>query len=280
MSAGTGTGVALGLGSAVSFGAGDFAGGIATRRASGIAVAAASQAVGWVLLLGVLAATRPPLPDGGSLLAGLAAGVAGATGVAALYRGLSIGAMGIVAALSGAGAITVPLLVSLASGAGIGGLQVAGVACIAGAAAAGSGATAQGVSRRALVFAGLAAVGFGLWYVLLDRAASGDAIWALVASRASGTLFMGTLAVVRGSLGGLRRAWPLVMFSGVCDVGGNALFVAARALVPVGLAAALSGVYPLFTMLAARVIVRERLPRLGLLGVALAIAGIVLISIG
>jgi len=48
----------------------------------------------------------------------------------------------------------------------------------------------------------------------------------------------------------------------------------------VGLAAALSGIYPLVTMLLARIVLRERLPRLGLLGVGLALASIILISLG
>jgi drug/metabolite transporter (DMT)-like permease len=88
------------------------------------------------------------------------------------------------------------------------------------------------------------------------------------------------LAVSRGSLRSVRRAWPLVAASGVLDVSGNALFVIARGGLTVGLAAALSGIYPLVTMLLARGFLHERLPRLGLVGVALAVAGIVLISIG
>jgi drug/metabolite transporter (DMT)-like permease len=280
MAGGAAPGIAFGLGSAASFGVGDFAGGLAARRASGLAVAAAAQAVGWALLLVVLAIARPALPDAGSLLAGLAAGIAGAVGVAALYRGLSMGSMGIVAALSGAGAIVVPLIASLLGGAAISVPQVAGVACIGAAAAAGSGATMEGVSSRALVLAGVAALGFGLWYVLLARAATGDALWALVASRASGALFIGAVATLRGALRGLGSVRPLILVSGVCDVGGNALYVAAGTLLPVGLAAALSGIYPLVTMGAARLILRERLPPLGLIGVAFAVAGILLISLG
>lgn len=280
MPGGSGAGIAFGLASAVSFGAGDFAGGAAARRASGLAVAAAAQAVGWALLLVVLAVVRPALPNAGSLLAGIAAGIAGAIGVAALYRGLSMGSMGIVAALSGAGAISIPLIASLLSGAAISAPEIVGVACIGAAAAAGSGATTEGVSWRALGFAGVAAIGFGLWYVLLAQAATGDALWALVASRASGALFIGTVAISRRALGGVRRVRRLVLISGVCDVGGNALYVAAGALLPVGLAAALSGIYPLVTMGAARLILRERLPPLGMLGVAFALAGIILISLG
>ena len=70
------------------------------------------------------------------------------------------------------------------------------------------------------------------------------------------------------------------MLSGLADVGGNILYVQARALLALGLAAALSGIYPLFTMILARFILRERLPRLGLAGVGLALVAIILISAG
>src|SRR5512135_2656655 len=99
MPTGTAPYVVSGLASAVSFGAGDFAGGFAARRSSVFAVAAIAQLVGSVLLLIGLAVVRPAMPDAGGLWLGLAAGVAGAIGIAALYRALGTGAMGLVAAI-------------------------------------------------------------------------------------------------------------------------------------------------------------------------------------
>ncbi len=277
----TGPFVLAGLASAASFGAGDFAGGLATRRASGLAVAAGAQLVGCVLLVGLLAVVRPPAPGPSSLALGLAAGVVGAIGVASLYRALAIGAMGLVAAVSGAGTVAVPLLASLfLLGGGIRPLQLGGVACVVAAVLAASGAARSRASRRAIGLALLAALAFGFWYVLLDRAAAAEGLWALTSSRVSGTAFMLVLAGLRGSLSSIRRTRLLVTTSGAFDVTGNALFVLARGGLPVGLAAALSGIYPLVTMLLARTVLGERLPRLGLAGVALALAGIVLISIG
>jgi len=273
--------VLAGLASAVAFGGGDFSGGMAARRASGIAVAAVAQLVGCVLLLSLLAAVRPPVPTASSLGIGLAAGIAGAIGMASLYRALATGAMGLVAAVSGAGTVVVPLLASLfVLGGEIHRLQLVGVACVIGAVLAASGAATSHASRTALGLALVAALAFGTWYVLLDRAASTDGLWALTTSRLSGTFVTVLLAVSRGSLRSVRGAGPLVAASGVLDVTGNALFVIARSGLTVGLAAALSGIYPLVTMVLARGFLRERLPRLGLVGVTLAVAGIVLISIG
>ncbi len=72
----------------------------------------------------------------------------------------------------------------------------------------------------------------------------------------------------------------MVIAAGLFDVGGNALYVVARDVIPIGLAAALTGLYPIVTMILARVVLGERLPRLGQLGVAFALLGIVLISAG
>ena len=77
-----------------------------------------------------------------------------------------------------------------------------------------------------------------------------------------------------------RFPFRIVVAAGLFDVGGNALYVVARDTIPIGLAAALTGLYPIVTMILARFVLGERLPRLGQVGVALALLGIVLISAG
>jgi drug/metabolite transporter (DMT)-like permease len=131
------------------------------------------------------------------------------------------------------------------------------------------------------VLAGAAALGFGAWYVLLDLAAQHGELWALVTSRAAASLASVAVLVIRGvpPLPG-RRVVAIVLLAGILDVAGNAFYVLASGDIPVGLAAALTGLYPVVTMLLARVLVHERLPRTGYLGVALALAAIVLISVG
>ena len=281
MTIGAPGGVLSGLASALSFGIGDFAGGLASRRSSGLAVAAVGQLVGTLLLAGLIGILRPGLPDAGSLAIGAAAGLSGAVGVAALYAAMASGAMGLVASVSGAGAVTVPLLVGVfLLNQSVHLLQAIGVACAAAAILAAGGASRGSASRRALWLALLAALGFGFWYALLDRAAAGSGPWALFTSRLAGSSSLLALAAVRGGLATLRSSWRLALLSGLADMGGNILYVQARALLALGLAAALSGIYPLFTMILARFILRERLPRLGLAGVGLALVAIILISAG
>jgi drug/metabolite transporter (DMT)-like permease len=273
------TGIAAGVLSALSFGAGDFAGAVAARRAGALVVVAGAHAVGLVALLVGALIVRPPLPGPAAMLVGASAGVAGVVGLAALYRGMSLGSMGIVTSLSGAGSLAIPLVAGALLGAHVTPVGLLGVAAAAGAAAAAGGASRDDVGRRALGLAALAALGFGAWYVLVDVAArQGDPLWALIFSRASSAALATAAAV--GRLERARFPIRIVIAAGLFDVGGNALYVVARDLIPIGLAAALTGLYPIVTMLLARVVLGERLSRLGQVGVGLALLGIVLISAG
>ena len=274
-------GVLLGVGSAAAWGTGDFAGGIAARRAGGLLVTGTAQAVGLAFLLVAVAFLRPAAPATSTIILGALGGIAGGLGLAALYRGLGMGAMGLVSAVSGVGGVLIPLAVgSLAWGVVIEPLQLVGVGCALVAVAAASGATTRGVSREALMLALIAAVGFGLWFVFLDRAAEHDQLWALVASRGSASLIVGGSALLRADRARLGAVVPLVAVAGLLDVAANGMVVLAFATIPLGIAAALSGTYPLATMILARTLLGEALPRLGLLAVALAVIGIVLISLG
>ena len=185
-------------------------------------------------------------------------------GLAALYRGMSLGSMGIVTALSGAGSLVLPLAVGALRGEPVAAAPARRRRCAAAAAAAAGGASRDELGRRALALAGLAAVGFGAWYVLIDLAATaGDPLWALVFSRAASAGDRGRRRRRPRRLDRAAIPWALLVAAGLFDVGGNVLFVVARDAIPIGLAAALVGLYPVVTMLLARFVIGERLPALG-----------------
>jgi len=272
-------GIAYGLLSALPFGSGDFVGASAARRAGVLVVVAGAQVAGLAALLVGLAVMRPEPPGMDGIALGLIAGIAGAVGLAALFGGMALGSMGLVAALSGAGSLVIPLVVGALTGASVAPLQLVGIVAAAAAAAAASGASRGDVGRRALALSGLAAVAFGSWYVLLDLGAQvADPLWTLVLSRTAAAIVTGVVAARRFDHG--RYPYRIVAVAGLLDVAGSAFYVAARGEMAVGLAAALTGLYPIVTMLLARFIVRERLAPLGLVGVALAVAAVVLISVG
>jgi len=269
---------------AISFGGGDFSGGFASRRLNVLLVVAGAQLTGLVALVIALAVIGSEAPAAAGLLLGVAAGLAGAVGLASLYRGMAVGRMGLVTALAGAGALIIPLLFgALVQGAEIAPLQLAGVASAAAAGAAASSASRGRLQATALVLAGTAALGFGAWYVLLDLAAEHGELWALVTSRAAASLACVAVLLVRARREIAiphRRLAAVVALAGVLDVTGNALYVLAAGAIAVGLAAALTGLYPVVTMLLARILLGEGLPPAGYLGVALALLAIVFISLG
>ena len=184
---------------ALSFGAGDFLGALAARRAGALVVVAGAHGIGLLALLVGAAIVRPPLPGPDAIAIGLAAGVAGVAGLGALYRGMSLGSMGLVTSLAGAGSLALPLIAGALLGATITPIQLLGVAAAAGAAAAASGASTDEFGRRSLLLAAVAAVSFGAWYVLIDLAArAGDPLWALVFSRFGSALIAAVVVMVRG----------------------------------------------------------------------------------
>jgi drug/metabolite transporter (DMT)-like permease len=273
-------GILAGVLGAFSFGLGDFGGAFAARRAGALVVVAGAHLTGLLALLIGLVILRPPLPGPSGAAIGLVAGVAGVAGLAALYRAMSIGSMGLITSLAGSGSLALPLVAGALLGAPITPIQLIGVGCAAAAAIAASGMSRSELGRQSLLLAGAAAISFGAWYVLLDLAArAGDPVWGLVFSRAGSSAIAMAVVAVRGFD---RATLPvaIVVGAGLFDVGGNVFYVVAREHMHLGLAAALVGLYPIVTMLLARFVVGERLPAAGQLGVGLALAGIVLISLG
>lgn len=277
------SGVLWGVLTAGAWGVADFAGGLASRRAAPMAVTAGSQLVGLIGLLAAVVLTRPAAPPEETLALGAVAGIAGGLGLGLLYQALAVGSMGLVSALSGAGAALVPLVVTVLLGGSLPGPALLGVACVVAAGLAATDISRDAASRTALLLSLGAAAGFGSWYLIIDRAVEQDALWALVASRAAAVTVISVVVALtsaRHHLAAVRPLWPLILAAGLLDVAANIGFVLARDVISVAIAAPLSGLYPIATMLMARTVLGERLPRLGLVSVALAVSGIVLISVG
>jgi len=124
------SGILFGLGAAVTWGLGDFFGGIGSRRIAPFVMTFAADVVGLILLLVVALALRPPAPELETIGLAVVAGLAGGLGLAFLYQAFSLGSMGLVSALAGGGAALIPLVVAFVVGVGLQPLQVAGVLCV------------------------------------------------------------------------------------------------------------------------------------------------------
>jgi drug/metabolite transporter (DMT)-like permease len=276
--------VALGLAASVSWGIADFLGGLKSRTLELLTVLLFSQGVGFALILTVVAARGQAAPDGTHVLYACLSGVSGIVGLAAFYRGLAVGAMTVVAPISGTAAV-LPVAVGLISGERPAAFQAAGIAlALAGVVFASREAPAEGGSRRMAAGAGLAllsSLGFGGFFVAMDAASEPDLLWASFFNRATslGILLAAALALRPRVAVGVVDARALVAI-GAMDISANALFGAASTEGLVSLVAVLASLYPVVTILLARVVLRERVRPVQRAGVAAVLVGVALISAG
>jgi drug/metabolite transporter (DMT)-like permease len=275
--------VVLGLGAALAWGAADFGGGLASRRAPLFGVVLAAPAVGLVVAFLIALARGEAMPGTADVVWSILAGVVGTVAILALYGGLAVGRMGVVAPVTGTLAAAVPVVVGIALEGLPGYLQAVGIALAIVAVVLVSRVpdeTSEGRPSGAW-YGVVAGVGLGLLAVFLSRVSEG--------------LVFGPLAILRCVQLGLvglaivlfRRAWrmerrilPAVAGIGILDMAGNGLFLAAAQLGPLAIAAVLSSMYPVTTVLLAAIVLKERLGRMHAVGVLVALVAIVLIAAG
>jgi len=277
--------VVLGLASAVVWGAGDFCGGLVTKRANVYGVVIVGYAIGGLLFVGLALAfgeTLPPLAD---LIWAGAAGVCGAAGLLALYRALASGRMSMASPAAAVLSAALPAVFGTFVDGLPGGWQVGGF----GLALLGVWLVSQdlsglrdltGLKWKELGLPAIAGLGFGLFFILMDRVSAAAVFWPLASARTVAVVVLAAFALGTRQLGWpAREHWPLTAMVGVFDAGGNAFFLLAAQAGRLDVAAVLSSLYPASTVWLAWLILKERMTRWQLVGVAAALAAIVLITV-
>lgn len=279
MTSGTFTTAGLSLGAAAIWGGGDFSGGIATKRAAVFRVVAGAHACGLVLMLALAWISREPLPPRASLIWGVMAGITGAFGIAALYQGLAIGRMGVVAPVASVITAVLPVLFGFRTEGMPDRFQLLGFGLALVSIWLIARPDGEIDSHRGLGLAILAGVMFGLFLVSGKQAGHNGIFWPLVAARAASTLLM--LIIVAFSPRDsrpLRPAFVPILLSGLFDSGANAMFIAATRHGRLDVAAVLSSLYPASTVILARILLKERISWMQTVGIAGALVAVALIS--
>jgi drug/metabolite transporter (DMT)-like permease len=274
--------IALALAASASWGLGDFFGGLTSRRLHVLTVLVVQQLFGLAAALTWVLASGDGFPGWEALAWAAAAGTSGCLGIGALYRGMAIGAMGIVAPVSAVSAV-IPFAVGIGSGERPGALQVLGIVlALVGVAVASREPAAQGGGRAAGIgLALLAALGFGLYFVFADRAADASVPIAVATARGVSLAVAFTAALAVGvSLRSPRRLLPTLALVGFCDVGANMLFALATTHGYLSIVSVLSALYPVVTVALAAIVLRERVAPTQRLGVVGALTGAALIAAG
>jgi drug/metabolite transporter (DMT)-like permease len=278
----------LALGSALLYGAGDFTGGLASRRAGTIPVVFLSQLSGLLMLALLLPLLPHASPSRADLLWGASAGLTGGIGVALLYRALAIGTMAVVAPTTAVCAVAIPVVVSVFLGERPVPIAVAGIALgiasIVLVSRQQPAALAEPASRGRSSGIGTAlasGVAIGFFFLSLAQTRSDAGMWPLLVARSVSVTLFGAAAIAGGrSLRIPAGVFALAAVCGVIDMLANALYLLAAQQGPLSLVVTLSSLYPASTVLLARIVLKERLNPWQLTGVGCALAAVVLIVTG
>jgi drug/metabolite transporter (DMT)-like permease len=269
----------LALASSLMWGLADFLGGKTSRRLPALAVYGLSQAVGFVLLIGIATATGSWDADPAFWPWAIASSLLGMVGMLAFYSALAIGPMGIVSPLVSL-SVLVPIAVGLIQGETPGSIQILGIlAAVVGILLASGPELSGAETARPLILASVAALGFGGMFVTMARGSEYSPLMTMTGMRITTVVLFAVILLRVRSLGGAtaRDALPLAVV-GVFDAGANVTYGIATTMGLLATTAVLGSLYPVVTAVLAAIFLHERLRWVQYVGVAVAISGVMMIS--
>ena len=278
-------GIALALAASLSWGVSDFLGGLKSRTMSVLVVIGCSQIVGLASIALVALIVGKPAPSLHYVVLAMLSALCGTLGLVAFFRAMVVGKISVVVPIA-AMAAAIPVVVGIARGDRPTALQALGmlvalVGAVLAAREPGSEGEESGRMAAGVALAVVSAVAIGGFLVAIDAASEGGAVWASLVNRAtSATMMVTALLVVRPSLAGVRPNAGVLALIGILDVQANLLFALATTEGLLSLVAVAGSLYPVVTVLLARIVLRERVHRVQEIGVAAALGGVVLIAAG
>ena len=275
----------LALFSSLLWGTADFFGGKLTKKYKSLAVTGVSQSFGLFFGLVIMLITSswfaPTLSWSNYFLPGVFAGTLGFIGLVAFYAGLATGRMGVVSPISSLSAL-IPLTVAFINGEKPSVVQLTGMAvALIGAFCASGPEIKDGISIRPLVYAVIAAFGFGGAITFIAQGSKSSAIMTMTTMRFTTFIIALALFAKCKTAGGFsKKDIPILIGIGGADYFGNLLLGVATTKGLVSLAVVLGSLFPIVTALLAYKLLHERLHKLQYLGIGFAILGVVIISLG
>lgn len=272
--------ILFGLLSALTWGAGDFNGGLAVKRSNPYGVVAVAHTISLGLLLLLIAIIREPIPPLRDWLWGGAAGLTGGIGLLLLYRSLAEGRMSVAAPVSALLAAAIPVVVGILQDGNPGALVLLGFLLALAAVWLVSGGEGLRVRFEDLRQPLVAGIAFGAFFIFLERASQNSLWWSLVAIRIVSVSSLLSYAILtRQPWLPKRESLVPILLSSVLDTFGNASYAMAARLGRLDVAAVLGSLYPGATVLLAWVFLKERITRVQAIGILLALGAIVLLTL-
>ena len=277
----SGAAAGLGLISAATWGGSDFVGGVGARRAPAMLVVVAGHAFSFLVLLAICLGMRVALPAPQFLFFAVVGGFEGSVALAAFYRALAMGAMGLTAALTGLLTALVPVVFALFHEGLPTPLTALGLAtgCVAIWLITRSPAMkGAGTPPTALLLGMLSGLGFGTQLILFKMASGGGILWVMTSARAAGVVALFLVLAVKPPKAPWKGFWLTGFLAGSLDTVGNLFYLKATQVGRLDVAAVVCSLYPGGTILLAALVLREWPTRRQMAGMALALAAVALLS--
>jgi drug/metabolite transporter (DMT)-like permease len=296
--------IILGFATSLVYGFADFFGAIASRRIKPVTVTFVSGAIGLAFLLALSIFVGADFSPG-ALFWGTAAGITSAIAMSALYASLAIGPISIVSPLSAVISAIVPSAVGFAQGDRFSTLGFAGLGAILVAVFLVGFVPGKDVrlpSMKGLVLAVIAGGGIGVVLICLDQAPADSGLAPVILLRATAAAILGAVtlftfgAAIRRKLRTSTKPepdknrgnepdkvpikfWYSVAVTGLFDASANVFFILASRIGSLTVVSVLTALYPLGTIILARIFLKEKLARTQTIGVLLALGGSALLVV-
>jgi len=276
--------ILFGLFSALTWGAGDFAGGIISRRAGVYRAAFYGEFTGLFFLAIMLAVVREPMPGGPAWAWCACAGAIGCVGLLLLFKSMVDGQMSVAAPVSALMAAVLPVIASMLTE-GLPGLSKYFGFSLA---LAAIWLISQGEGHQKKLHLHLAdlqlplaaGVCFGVYFILMHQGSQNATIWPMIFGRSAGSIVLFFFAAASHQIKWPDgRVVPLVFLNAAGDIAGNTFYILSGQAGRLDVAAVLGSLYPGTTVLLAGLILHERLNRSQWIGIFAALAAIVLMTI-
>jgi len=274
--------ILYGLLSSASWGAADFIGGLASRKASAIRVLYLAEIAGFIPFMLIAIILHEPIPPAKDLWIGALGSIVGLIGLMFLYRALAEGKMTIAAPVSAVFAALIPVLfgsftLGLPS---IPTLIGFGLAFLAVWLISQTDSTNWRFNISNLRLPLISGLFFGCYFILVHRATLNAFFWPLASARFAGFAALGLLALFTHQPAmPPRETWTLCIINGVIDIAGNAFYILSAHTGRIDVAAVLGALYPASTVLLAWIFLKERISLVQGMGIISAFIAIVLFTL-
>lgn len=283
--------IIFGLLTAFSYGYADFVGALAAKKVRALTVTTIAFSFGLILAI-ILSFFAGASYSESVIINGIIAGICSAAAISFLYAALALGPISIVSPFTAVLSAIVPVVIDIAAGEELGSLSLIAIALILVAVVLVAFVPGNDVrlpSLRATAYSIGAGLGFAGTFIFVDAAPADSGLGVLVIMRIIGiAMLFSFLAILlfskRSSVLVEKEVFArgtlwLVLLAGFGDVTGNLFFLIATREGALAIAAVLTSLYPVGTIVLAKIFLKERIALSQNLGIVLAVAACAMLAL-